>query len=73
MLAVAAFSLVSAMDLEARVRTYTDTVEFLRRQSALLADAATTNEFATLAIESESLLLGEMANWYARRLFTDVA
>lgn len=72
-LAVAALSLSAAFDLEARVHTYQETHDFLREQNRLLDEAATENEFASLALQTEARLLGETASWYARRAFTGVA
>lgn len=72
-IAVAALSLAAAFDLEARSHTYEEMVDFLRIQIPRLESAATENEFATLAHQTESRLLGETANWYARRAFTGVA
>jgi hypothetical protein len=71
--AVAALSLAAAFDLEARVHTYEEMLEFLHEQTRLLETAASENEFATLALQTESRLLGETANWHARRAFTGVA
>lgn len=71
--AVAALSLAAAFDFEARVRTYAEMLEFLRRHTALLEAAVSENEFATLALQIEARLLGETANWHARRAFTGVA
>lgn len=72
-MAVAALSLAAAFDLEARVHTYRKTLEFLREQDRLLAEAETENEFATLAMKTEAHLLGETATWHARRAYTGVA
>lgn len=72
-LAVAALSLAAAFDLEARVHTYEEMETFLEEQTRLLAAAATENEFAMLALRTEARLLGETANWHARRAFTGVA
>ena len=72
-LAVAGLSLAAAFDLEARVHTYEDMLAFLEKQIPLLDSVKTENEFAKLALETESRLLGETANWYARRAFTGVA
>lgn len=72
-IAVAALSLAAAFDLEARVHTYRDILEFLNEQVRLLEVAASENEFASLALQTESRLLGETAHWHARRTFTGVA
>lgn len=59
--------------------------EYLRREHSaargddgltpiyFVSPAANENEFATLALQTESRLLGETANWQARRAFTGVA
>jgi len=72
-LAVAALSLAAAFDLEARVHTYEEMLAFLQEQTPLLESAATENEFAALALQTETRLLGETANWHARRAYTGVA
>lgn len=72
-LAVAALSLAAAFDLEARVHTYEKMAHFLKEQANLLDHAASENEFSTLALNIEARLLGETANWHARRSFTGVA
>lgn len=72
-LAVAALSLAAAFDMEARVQCYQEMFDFLQQQTPRLEAAATENEFATLALETENRLLGETAAWYARRAFTGVA
>lgn len=71
--AVAAVSLAAAFDLEARVHTCRDMLAFLSRQKQAIAGAATEHEFVSLAIDTESRLLGETVHWYARRIFTTVA
>ncbi|MFN0125082.1 MAG: hypothetical protein ACKV19_00150 [Verrucomicrobiales bacterium] len=72
-IAVAGLSLAAAFDLEARTHTYEKMLDFLNTQTPLLETAATENEFATLALQTESRLLAETAIWYARRAFTGVA
>ncbi|MBI5424987.1 MAG: hypothetical protein HZA32_12995 [Opitutae bacterium] len=71
--AVAALSLAGAFDLEARVHTYAEMLEFLQHHTHLIEAAVSENEFATLALQIEARLLGETANWHARRAFTGVA
>ncbi len=71
--AMAALSLAASLDLEARTHIYEEMLDFLKAQTALLNQAGSENEFAALAVETESRLLGETANWYARRAFTGVA
>jgi hypothetical protein len=71
--AVAALSLVGAFDLDARLHTSGEMLEFLKPQRALLAAASTRREYSQLLIETESRLLGETVNWYARRSFLGVA
>lgn len=72
-LAVAALSLAAAFDLEAKSHTSEEMVAFLEGQARLLENATTSREFAKLLIETESRLLGETVNWYARRSFVGVA
>lgn len=72
-LAVAALSLASAFDLDAKKHTSEELVKFLIIQSDLLQSASSQREFAKLLIETESRLLGETVNWYARRTFVGVA
>jgi len=72
-LAVASLSLAAAFDWEARKHTFTDILVFLRSQRQLLAKAATEREFCQFLLETESRLLGETVNWYARRSFTGIS
>jgi hypothetical protein len=72
-LAVAALSLAAAFDLEAKKHTSHEMVNFLKHQAKLLKSATTPSEFTKLLIETESRLLGETVNWYARRSFVGVA
>ena len=76
--AVGALSLAASFDLEAEVQTYADALKALdptNRPSdskqvgmkQLLEGARTEVEFHRLMIETETLLLSEIANWYARR------
>jgi hypothetical protein len=71
--AVASLSLAAAFDLEARFHTYEQMHELLTRQVKRLNAASSQHEFARLLLETESHLLGETANWFARRSFTGVA
>ncbi len=70
--AVAALSLAAALDLQARASTYQKTLAFLDRHLKLLEQATSDAEFAELAIEAETSLLGETATWYFRRSYTGV-
>jgi hypothetical protein len=72
-LAVAALSLAAAFDQEARYHTSKEMLEFLLVQTDLLKSAGSPREFSRLLLETESRLLGETANWYARRAFVGVA
>ena len=72
-LAVAALSLAAAMDLEARKHTYAEMLAFLEEQKDRMNQAATERDFVRLLLETESRLLGEIANWFSRRSFTGVA
>lgn len=72
-LAVAFLSLAAAFDLEARKHVYRDMRTFLERQTDLLTAAGSEREYVKLVLETESRLLGEPANWFARRSFTGVA
>lgn len=71
-LAVAALSLAASFDVEARMRTYSEMVEYLRRQERHLLVATSEREFAALAFETESRLLGETATWFTRRFFAPI-
>jgi hypothetical protein len=71
--AVAALSLAGAFDLQARWHTFAEMHVFLLAQEQNLKNANSQREFAKLVLETESRLLGETANWFARRTFTGVA
>lgn len=71
--AVGAMSLAAAFDLEGRAHTFADTHRFLAEQADHIAQAASAREFATLALQTETRLLGETLNWFARRAYTSVA
>jgi hypothetical protein len=70
--AVASMSLAASHDLEARVSTYREMVDFLKKHKDRIAGATSDMEFAHLAIEAESRLLGETVTWYFRRSYTSV-
>jgi hypothetical protein len=71
--AVAALSLAASLDLHARVSTYREMLDFLKEHRERMNEATSEREFAELAIESETRLLGETATWYSRRSYTSVA
>ena len=71
--AVAALTVSSSLDYEARGHVYAEMVEFLGHQTAYLCAAGSEGEFAELALATEAHLLGETANWFARRSFLGVA
>jgi hypothetical protein len=73
LLAVAALSFAAALDLEARAHVYEEMVGYLEEQARHLAGAASDAEFVELALETEAHLLGETANWFARRAYVGVA
>jgi hypothetical protein len=70
--AVAALSLAASLDLQARVSTYREILDFLEEHHELLKQATSEREFGELAIEAETRLLGETATWYFRRSYTSV-
>jgi hypothetical protein len=72
-IAVAALSLASALDLEARHANSSEMYKFLLEQKTLLENASSAREYSRLLIETESRLLGETVNWYARRSFLGVS
>lgn len=72
-LAVAALSLAAAFDLEARVHTAEEMIAFLDQQKNHLKHAGSPREVARLLLETETRLLGEVANWQSRRSFTGIA
>jgi hypothetical protein len=71
--AVAALSLASAFDLEARHTNSGELLEFLPVQRSLLEIASSTREYSRLLIDTENRLLGETVTWYARRSFLGVS
>ena len=66
-LAVAGLSWAAAVDCEARVETFRETLHFLHLQRPYLEQAASGSEFDRLLIETETVLLGEITSWYSRR------
>jgi SMODS and SLOG-associating 2TM effector domain 1 len=66
-LAVGGLSWAAALDCEARVETFGETLQFIRRQRPFFEQAASGSEFDQLVIETETVLLGEITNWYSRR------
>ncbi|NOG86064.1 MAG: hypothetical protein D8M57_19365 [Candidatus Scalindua sp. AMX11] len=72
-IAMGAVSLAAALDLDARVHTYEEMFLFLVRQKGVLNSAVSRREFEKLVLETESHLLGETANWFTRRSYTEVA
>jgi hypothetical protein len=66
-LAVGGLSWAAAVDCEARVETFRETLHFLRCQRPYLEQASSGSEFDRLLIETETVLLGEITNWYSRR------
>ena len=71
-MAVAALSWAAAIDCEARAETFRETLDFLHRRAVSLPHADTAAEFDRLLLETESVLLGEVANWFSRRANTSV-
>jgi hypothetical protein len=71
-LAVGGLSWAAALDCEARVETFSETLKFLRRQKPLLEQAESAREFDLLLMETETALLGETSNWFSRRSNTGV-
>jgi len=72
-IAVASLSLASAFDLEARHSNSNEMIAFLHEQVSFLKNANTAREYGRLLIETESRLLGETVNWYARRSFLGIS
>jgi hypothetical protein len=73
MLAVAGLSLSASLDLQARISTYREMLDFLKVHGEHLREAASEREFDELAIEAETRLLSETVTWYFRRSYTSVA
>lgn len=70
--AVASLSLAASFDLEARVHTFEETVDYLHRILPYLDAVRSERAFTHLILQIESRLLGETVNWYSRRSFTSV-
>lgn len=70
--AVGALSLAASFDLEARVHTYQEMVDYLTSVRPLFDSATTERAFAHLMLRAEYRLLGETVNWFSRRSFTSV-
>ncbi len=66
-LAVGGLSWAAAVDCEARVDAFGEVQQFLKRQRPHLEQAASGREFDRLLLETETVLLGEITNWYSRR------
>lgn len=73
MLAVAALSWAAALDFEARASEFKEIHDFLERQRPLFEQVSSTREVRRLMIETETTLLGEVAQWYVRRAYSSVA
>lgn len=67
--AVAALSLAAAHDLDARANVYAEMQRYLERQRQALRGAVDARDYDRLLLETESRLLGETVNWYARRAY----
>ncbi len=67
--AVGALSLAASLDLHGRAHTYSDMLKSITKQAENLRKASSERSFAALALETETLLLGETANWYSRRTY----
>lgn len=72
-MAVAAVSLAAALDLEARIHTFSEMADFLKDRADDIAGTVTERAFLGLALRTEERLLGENVSWYARRAYTGVA
>jgi hypothetical protein len=70
--AVGLLSIAAARDAHARADIYKNMVGVLARQQQLLAGAKSAREAAALIGETESRLLEENLQWYARRKYTGV-
>lgn len=71
-LAVAGLSWAAALDCEARVETFRETRKFLKKQRGVIKQANTAAEYDRLLLETETVLLGEVTNWFSRRATTGV-
>lgn len=65
--AVGGLSWAAVLDSEARVETFGETLDFLKRQRPFLEQATSAAEFDRLLLETETILLGETTNWFSRR------
>lgn len=72
-LAVAALTWSAALDTEARLHTFTETLEFLEEQLVAIREARSGYEFNRLLLETETRLLGETASWFSRRSYIGVS
>lgn len=72
-MAVAAMSLVAALDAQARAHTFEEMREFLQASKRRLTEATSPREAVALAAEAETRLFGETLLWYSRRAYTSVA
>lgn len=71
--AVGAMSMAAALDAHARQHVFDQMHRFLEVQAARVAGAESLRELAGLAAETETRLLGETLNWFARRAYANVA
>jgi hypothetical protein len=71
-LAVAALSWAAARDCEARVETFKETLDFLKRQKEQMPHVDSGPEFNRMVLATETVLLGEVTNWFSRRSNTSV-
>jgi hypothetical protein len=72
-LAAGSLSFGAALDLEARMVTYRDMVKYLKQQKRHIQTATSERDFAHLVLETETVILGETANWFARRSVTGIS
>jgi hypothetical protein len=72
-LAVGALSWAAALDLEARASEFKEIYDFLKRQRPIFEKVSSNREVRRLMIETETTLLGEVAQWYVRRAYSSVA
>lgn len=72
MLGVAGLSWAAALDYEARVETFREAHDFLQTQEGIIGRADTAAEYDRLLLETETVLLGEVTNWFSRRRTKEV-